>query len=90
MWFTTLPPNSILNQDRLEITFHKQFFKDETHANLIDLFNIQRFPTELIDDYLNQFRQMKARCYTQIPEHELFKMATSSLDFFIHKKLVNE
>lgn len=33
---------------------------------------------------------MKYRCYTQIPEHEFVSMSTTGLEFFIHKKLVNQ
>ena len=68
-WFTTLPPNSILNWAQLERTFHEQLFRGETHVSLIGLINIQRFPAKLIDDYLNRLRQIKVRYYTQIPEH---------------------
>lgn len=30
---------------------------------------------------------MKARCFTQVPEHELVEMTTGSLDYSIRKKL---
>ena len=40
-----------------------------------------------IDDYLNRFRLLKARCSTQVPEHELVVMATCGLDYSIRKKL---
>ena len=67
--FTTLPPNSICNWNQLERTFHEQFFRGETKVNLMDLMNVKRHPDESIDDYLSRFRQMKAKCFTQIPEH---------------------
>ena len=35
------------------------------------------------------FRQMKSRCYTQIPEHELVRMVVTGLDFSIRMALVN-
>lgn len=63
-WFTTLSPNSILNWDQLERTFHEQFFRGETRVSLIDLINIWRFHTKSIDDYLNRLRRMKETCYT--------------------------
>ena len=43
--------------------------------------------SESTDDYLNRFKLLKARCFTQVPEHELVKMATSGLDYYIRKKL---
>jgi len=36
---------------------------------------------------LNRFRLLKARCFTQVPEHELVEMAASGLDYSIRKKL---
>jgi len=34
-----------------------------------------------------RFRLLKARCFTQVPEHELVEMASGSLDYSIRKKL---
>jgi len=42
---------------------------------------------ESIDDYLNRFRLLKARCFTRVPEHELVKMDVGGLDYSIRKKL---
>lgn len=49
-----------------------------------------RCNTETIDDYLNRFRQLKSRCFTQIQEHELVQMVVACLKFSIQKKLVNQ
>ena len=38
-------------------------------------------------DYLNKFRLLKARCFTQVVEHELVEMAAGGLDYSIRKKL---
>ena len=46
--------------------------------------------SEIVEDYLNRFWQIKSRCYTQIPEHELVRMMAAGLDFSIRKKLVNQ
>lgn len=40
-----------------------------------------------IDDYLNRFRIMKSKCFTQVNEHDLIELATGGLDYFIRKKL---
>jgi len=37
--------------------------------------------------YLKIFRLLKARCFIQVPEHELVEMAAGGLDYFIRKKL---
>ena len=64
--------------------------RGETKVNLTDLMNVKRHHDESIDDYLSRFRQMKARCFTQIPEHELVQMVAAGLDYSIRKKLVNQ
>jgi len=35
----------------------------------------------------NRFGFLKARCFTQVHEHVLVKMAAGGLDYFIRKKL---
>uniref|UniRef100_A0A151UHK3 Retrotransposon gag domain-containing protein n=1 Tax=Cajanus cajan TaxID=3821 RepID=A0A151UHK3_CAJCA len=57
------------------------------HRNLM---YIKRQHHETLDEYLNRFRQLMSRCYTNIPEHELVKIAATGLDSSIRKKLVNE
>lgn len=42
---------------------------------------------EIIDDYLNRFITLKARCFTQVPEHELVELEIRGLDYTIRKKL---
>ncbi|XP_050918507.1 uncharacterized protein LOC127135925 [Lathyrus oleraceus] len=49
--------------------------------------NIKQKFTEPIDDYLNRFRLLKARCFTQVLEHELVEMAAGGVDYSIRKKL---
>jgi len=55
--------------------------------SLKELASVRRRSTESIEDYLNRFRLLKARCYTQVPEHKLFAMAAGGLDYSIRKKL---
>lgn len=45
---------------------------------------------ESIDDYLNTFRQLKTRCFTQLPKHKLVWMVVGGLEYFIRKELVNQ
>ncbi|XP_050878623.1 uncharacterized protein LOC127082429 [Lathyrus oleraceus] len=54
---------------------------------LAELSSIKRRFAESIDDYLNRFRSLKARCFTQVPEHELVQMAAEGLDYSIRKKI---
>nr|KYP38616.1 Retrovirus-related Pol polyprotein from transposon opus [Cajanus cajan] len=88
-WFTNLAPNSINTWARLEGNFHEHFFRGETKVTIVDLMNIKRQNHETLDDYLNRFRQLKSRCYTNIPEHELVKISAIGLDFSIFCKYHN-
>jgi len=59
----------------------------QSMISLKELASVRRKTTKSIDDYLNRFRLLKARCFTQVPEHELVKMAAGGLDYSIRKKL---
>ncbi|XP_050916710.1 uncharacterized protein LOC127131862 [Lathyrus oleraceus] len=86
-WFTTLLANSIQDWTRLERLFHEQFYMGQSKINLKELASIRRKFSELIDDYLNRFWLLKARCFTQVPEHELVKIVAGGLNYSIRKKL---
>ena len=85
--FTTLPPNSIDSWTKLEKLFHERFFEGHSKTSLVELSNIKRRFAETIDDYLNKFRSLKSRCFTQVPEPELVQMAAGGLDYSIRKKI---
>lgn len=55
--------------------------------SLKELFSVRKKLVESIDDNLNSFRIMKSRCFTQVPKHELFELATWGLEYYIWKKL---
>jgi hypothetical protein len=59
----------------------------QSKISLKELVSVQRKTTEYIDDYLNKFRLLKARCFTQVPGHELVEMAAGGLDYSMRKKL---
>ena len=86
-WFTTLSPYSIQHWTELERLFHEQFYMGQSKISLKELESGKRSSTESIDDYINRFRLLKARCFTQVPEHELVKMAAGGLDCSIQRKL---
>jgi len=54
---------------------------------LKELASVRRRTHESIDDYLNRFRLLKARCFTVVPEHDLVEMAAGGLDYPVRKKL---
>jgi len=59
----------------------------QSKISLKELASVRRKTSKSIDDYLNRFRLLKARCFTQASEHELVEMATGGLDYSIRKKL---
>ncbi|XP_050919016.1 uncharacterized protein LOC127136513 [Lathyrus oleraceus] len=86
-WFTILPQSSIHTWNQLERMFHEQFYMGQMKISLKELASIKRKFNEPIDDYLNRFRLLKARCFKQVPEHELVEMIVCGLDYSIRKKL---
>jgi hypothetical protein len=72
---------------QLEKAFHEEFYMGQSKISLKELVSVQRKTTEYIDDYLNKFRLLKARCFTQVPGHELVEMAAGGLDYSMQKKL---
>lgn len=87
LWFTTLPPQSIHTWTQLESLFHEQFYMGQNKISLKELASVKRKASESVDQYLNRFRLLKARCFTQVPEHDLVEMAAGGLDYSIRKKL---
>jgi len=85
--FATLFPNSIHNWNQLERVLHEQFFMGQSKISLKELASVRRKVLVSIDDYLNRFRLLKARCFTQVPEHKLVKMVVGGLNNSIRKKL---
>ena len=59
----------------------------QSNISLKVLASVKRPLSESIDDYLNRFRLLKARCFTQVLEHELVEMVVGGLDYSIRKKL---
>jgi len=59
----------------------------QSKTSLQELVSVRRRTTESIDDYLNIFRLLKARCFTQVPEDELVEMAVGGLVYSIRKEL---
>ncbi|XP_058725739.1 uncharacterized protein LOC131597034 [Vicia villosa] len=86
-WFTTLPPKSIDSWYKLEKLFHEQFYEGHSKISLVELSNIKIRFAKTIDDCENRFRSLKAKCFTQVPEHELVQMAAGGLDYSIRKKI---
>jgi len=84
---TTFSPHSIQSWAQLDRLFHEQFYIGQSKISLKELASVKRSSSESIDNYLSRFRLLKARCFTQVSEHELVEMAAGGLDYSIRKKL---
>lgn len=71
----------------METLFHEQFYMGQSKISLKELANVKQKTTRSVDQYLNKFRLLKARCFTQVPEYELVEIAARDLDYSIRKKL---
>jgi hypothetical protein len=85
--FNTLTQHSIQHWTQLERLFHEQFYMGQSGISLKELASVRRHSTESVEDYLNRFRLLKARCFTQVPKCELVEMAAGGLGYSIRKKL---
>lgn len=59
----------------------------QSKISLKELANVKQKSSEPIDDYLNRFKLMKSRCFTQVPKHDLVEMDACDLDYYVGKKL---
>jgi len=82
-WYTSFPPGSIFTWSQLENAFHEQFYMGQSKISNKELASVRCKTVESIDDYLIRFRLLKARCFTQVQEHELVEMAVGGLDYSI-------
>lgn len=59
----------------------------QSKISLKELASVKRKFTEPINEYVNRFCLLKARCFTQVHGHELVEMTVGGLDYSIRKKL---
>lgn len=59
----------------------------QSKIRLKKLASVRRKVPGSIDIYLNRFRLLNARYFTQVPEYDLVKMVAGGLDYSIGKKL---
>ena len=63
-WFTSLSPNSIRGWADLEDKFHQYFFSGNQELKLSDLTAVRQRMDESVTDYVQRFRDVRARCYS--------------------------
>lgn len=86
-WFKTLLAHSINDWTRLERLFHEQFCMGQSQISLKELSSLKQKFAESINDYLNYFRLLKARCFTQVHEHEILEVAAMGFRLFHQKEI---
>lgn len=59
----------------------------QSKISLKELANVKQKTFESVDQYLNKFRLLKAKCFTQVHEHKLVEIAVGGLDYSIRKKV---
>lgn len=59
----------------------------QSKISLKEFASVWKRVLDSIGDYLNRFKLIKSRCFTQVPEHEWVKMVAGGLDYSIRNKL---
>ena len=76
MWFSSLPPNSILTWADLEKQFHKYFFAGVQEMRLTDLTVVKQRNDEHVTDYIQRFRDIRSRCFSlSLSDSQLAELA---------------
>ncbi|CAL9005196.1 unnamed protein product [Prunus brigantina] len=70
----------------MEQVFHEQFYRPEPKISMADLAKISQKSSESVQEYLGRFREAKARCTVNMPEHEFAKLAQGGLLLDLRKK----
>ncbi|CAL2229268.1 unnamed protein product [Prunus armeniaca] len=85
-WYVKLPQHSVPNWQVMEQVFHEQFYRPEPEVSMADLAKISQKPSESVQEYLGRFREARARCTGNMPEHEFAKLAQGGLLLDLQKK----
>jgi hypothetical protein len=71
----------------LEPKFHDYFYNGEVELRLSDLISLRQKYTEIISDYLRQFREVRNRCYNLTIAEKLADLAFTGLTPYLKDKL---
>ncbi|XP_021801443.1 uncharacterized protein LOC110745629 [Prunus avium] len=85
-WYVKLPQNSVPNWQTNEQIFHEQFYWPEPDESMADLAKMHQGPNESVHEYLGKFRETRARCTVNMPEHEFAKLAQGGLLLDVQKR----
>ncbi|BFG15904.1 hypothetical protein CerSpe_021780 [Prunus speciosa] len=74
-WYVKLPQNAFPNWQVMKQIFHEQFCRPESEVSMADLAKISHKSNKSVQEYLGRFREVRARCTVNMPEHEFAKLA---------------
>ena len=63
-WFSSLPYNSVQSWADLDKQFHSYFYSGNHEMKLSDLTAVKQRHDEIVQDYIQRFRDMQNRCYS--------------------------
>jgi hypothetical protein len=83
-WYTSLGPDSIRTWKQLEEQFHIQYKSEAAEAGISDLAQVRQKRGETMAEYIQRFREMKNRCYSnRISKKEAVELASvGGVQFF--------
>ncbi|KAI5327032.1 hypothetical protein L3X38_026428 [Prunus dulcis] len=70
----------------MEQIFHEQFYQPEPEVSMANLAKMRQGSNESVQEYLGKFREARARCTVNMPEHEFAKLAQGELLLNLRKK----
>ncbi|KAL3522752.1 hypothetical protein ACH5RR_015586 [Cinchona calisaya] len=69
-WYTRLQPNSIEKWDKMEDSFHQQFYHCQPEVRFANLAQIVQKARETASQYVQRFKTARMRYNARIPEEE--------------------
>ena len=85
--FASLPPNSVQSWNELEQKFHDHFYNGDNEVKITDLTSVRQGRDESVSNYFKRFKDIKNRCFLNIPEKDLADIALGGLRSHLKEKL---
>ncbi|CAL1389698.1 unnamed protein product [Linum trigynum] len=85
-WYVNLPSNSVQTWQQMEQMFHAQFYRPEQEVTMANLARMRQQLGETVEHFLTNFKNARNRCFVNLTERELVKLAQGDLNFELRKK----
>ena len=86
-WFASLPPNSVQSWNELEQKFYDHFYNGDNEVKITDLTSVRQGRDESVSNYFKRFKDIKNRCFLNIPEKDLAEIALGGLRSCLRERL---